>query len=183
MSEKVPDFSCFNEAHSLVSQTQKVVCHSSRLSKADFDSAVSNATSVPRLAHCPTNSRGTLHEWPIHPPHGSALMDTNAAIILLRARAAKKSVSQIGLTADLGGSAGMPPLSSPKEIKDGPIRTFVTIQAMDEYYLQAPENKTRLDPTVAKPTPLTTALSRSPQYRPSTTFGATDVERMFSTFD
>lgn len=59
-------------------------------------------------------------------------------------------------------------------------RAYHEEQAMDEYYLQAPVKKTRLDPTIVKPSPLTAAPSQSPQYRPSSTFGATDVERMFS---
>lgn len=59
-------------------------------------------------------------------------------------------------------------------------RAYQEEQAMDEYYLQAPAKQTGSYPTVAKPSPLTTPPSRSPQYRPSTTFSATDVERMFS---
>lgn len=59
-------------------------------------------------------------------------------------------------------------------------REYYEEQAMNEYYLQAPVQKTRLDSNIVKPTPLTTAPSRSPQYGPSTTFSATDIERMFS---
>jgi hypothetical protein len=68
--------------------------------KAAICASATNAPFVPQSVSSTDLSCCTLHEWPVFPPRGGVDEFAIAAFSVLRARAARKPYSHIGLFAD-----------------------------------------------------------------------------------